>query len=242
MRTLARCVRAKTSARPAVLPVRSAAWLWGAVIGVWLSVGVWSVSPPSTAHAWARDDGTDAHLVVPPPPKLAPPRLTLGLHTGISAPLNHESLCPAGLGCVLRTGGGVGGSLEQRWPSGFGVAVAYELFFFDTDSVYELGVQQILHAGLRYTMPTDVIFHPMFAITGGAHVYGDTFAVATGGVLCQIMAGADIELTATFALQIGVGLRIFSHRAFRTRRDDVLRGDGGKFSESFLFEVGLLFQ
>jgi hypothetical protein len=163
------------------------------------------------------------------------------VHTGFSAPLSNRSLCPKDVGCVMQSGGGVGGSAERRWPSGFGLMLAYDLWFLDTDSVYELGVQQLLRAGLRYTMPTDIVFHPVFELTGGGMGYGDTFAIATAGVLAQAMAGCEIELSAAFGLRAGIGLRAFSHTTFRTERDGVKRGNHGPFSESFFFEVALTF-
>jgi hypothetical protein len=178
---------------------------------------------------------------VPPAPALATPLLAFDVHTGFSSPLNHRSLCPAGAGCVLQSGGGVGGSIERRWPSGFGVMGAYDLWFLDTDSVYELGVEQILRAGMRYTMPSEIIFHPMFELTAGFLTYGDTFRVATAGVVLQALAGSEIELTESVGLRVGFGLRVFSHSAFRTERDGVWRGKNGLFSESFYLEAGLTF-
>jgi hypothetical protein len=119
--------------------------------------------------------------------------------------------------------------------------LAYDVWFLDTDSVYELGVQQLLRAGLRYTMPTAIVFHPVFELTGGGMGYGDTFSIATVGVLAQAMGGAEIELSESFGLRAGIGLRAFSHTPFRTERDGVLRGKGGAFSQSFFFEVALTF-
>lgn len=168
--------------------------------------------------------------------------MAFDVHTGFAAPLNHDSLCPPGAGCVMQSGGGVGGSAERRWPSGFGALVAYDLWFFDTDSVYELGVQQMLRGGLRFTMPTDIVFHPVFELTAGVMGYGDTFEIATAGILGQAMGGAEIELSDDFGFRAGVGLRAFSQTTFRTERDGVLRGKTGWFSESFFLELGLTFQ
>jgi hypothetical protein len=201
-----------------------------------LGLGPWGVSP-----AQAEADTGELHFEVPPAPANAKPLLTFDVHTGVTAPLNHRALCPKTAGCVLKAGGGVGGSVERRWPSGFGVLGAYDLWFLDTDSVYELGVQQQLRGGVRYTMPTEVIFHPMFELTAGVFLYGDTFRVATGGAALQLIAGSEIELTEAVGLRLGFGLRVFSHSAFRTERDGVLRGKSGLFSESFYLEVGLTF-
>jgi hypothetical protein len=193
------------------------------------------------AHAQGGAGGATATFEIPPAPAEAPPRLAFDVHTGFSAPLRNSSLCPQNAGCVMQSGGGVGGSAERRWASGIGIMVAYDLWFLDTDSVYELGVQQLLRAGLRYTMPTDVVFHPVFELTGGFMGYGDTFAIATVGALAQVMAGAEVELTAAFGLRAGLGVRAFSHTKFRTERDGVQRGTGVPFSESFFFEVALTF-
>jgi hypothetical protein len=193
----------------------------------------------SDAHAQAG--GVGGTFEIPPAPAKAPPRLAFDVHTGFSAPLSNRSLCPKDVGCVLQSGGGVGGSAERRWPSGIGLLVAYDLWFLDTDSVYELGVQQLLRAGLRYTMPTDTVFHPVFELTGGGMGYGDTFAIATAGVLAQAMAGMELELSASFGLRMGIGLRAYSHTKFTTERDGVVRGGGASFSESFFFEVALTF-
>lgn len=192
--------------------------------------------------ACAQTDAMDAHFEVPPSPAQAPPHFTFDVHTGFSAPLDHSALCPKDAGCVLQSGGGVGGSAERRGPSGFGLLVAYDMWFLDTDSVYELGVQQLLRGGLRYTMPTDIVFHPVFAVAGGIMAYGDTFKVATAGVLAEVSGGAEIELTAAFGLRGDIGIRIFSHSPFRTERDGVLRGKESWFSESFFFQIGLTFQ
>lgn len=215
-------------------------WLLAACIGAGLS--------PQAGQLWgctvARAEALDQRFAfeVPPAPAQTRPHLGFDVHTGFVAPLNHRSLCPGDAGCVMGNGGGVGGSVELRWPGGFGVMAAYDIWFLDTDSVYELGVQQILRAGLRYTMPTEIIFHPLFEVSGGAMTYGDTFRAATAGAVLQVLGGAEIELTESFGLRLGLGVRVFSHRAFRTERDGVLRGKHGAFSESFYVEVGLTFQ
>jgi hypothetical protein len=178
---------------------------------------------------------------VPPAPEQAEALFTFDVHTGFFAPVVDRALCPAGAGCVLKSGGGVGGSAERRWPAGWGVFVGYDLWFLDTDSVYELGVQQILRAGARYTMPTSVVFHPVFELGSGVMTYGDTFRVATVGGVIELLAGSEFELSAAFGLRAGLGYRAFSHSAFRTQRDGVLRGKGGVFSQGIFLQVGLTF-
>lgn len=177
-------------------------------------------------------------LSIPPPPSLAAPRLALEVHTGLALPLDIRSLCPEGHGCVVQPGGGFGLSLERRYPSGFGGLLAYDAWFLDSDSVYELAVQQLFRAGVRYTMPTDYVFHPIFELSLGATGLGDTFRIATAGLVVQGFAGAELELTETFGVRGGFGLRAFSHSPFQTERDDVRRGEDGVFSEAMFIEVG----
>lgn len=199
----------------------------------------------SPAHAQAAHvqaealHETEAPFAIPPAPSKAQPRFAVEIHGIFSGPLDNRSLCPTGVGCVLQGGGGLGGSFERRWPTGMGAFLAYDAWFLDSDSVYELGVQQALHGGFRYTMPTDTVFHPLFDLSAGVMAYGDTFQIATVGGLAEIFAGAEIELTETFGLRVGFGLRVFSHRRFRTERDQIVRGNQGFFAESLFVQIGL---
>jgi hypothetical protein len=190
---------------------------------------------PVLAAPSARSEDTTARpdeaFVIPPAPSRADPRLSLDVHAAISTMLNNDSLCPRG-GCVMRGGGGIGATVERRWPNGLGAFGGYDAWFLDSDSVYELGVQQALRGGLRYTLPNDIVLHPVFELSLGITGYGDTFRVATVGVLAQPFAGAEFELSETFGLRAGIGLRAFSHSEFRTERDNIPRGRNGVFSES----------
>jgi hypothetical protein len=193
----------------------------------------------SAGVACADAEGAAPAFEIPPAPRAARPRNAWEVHGSFAWPLNNGSLCPSGVGGVLQGGGGVGGSFERRWPTGFGAFAAYDLWFLDTDSVYELGVQQAWHGGLRYTMPTEVIFHPLFDVSLGLMGYGDTFRVATVGALIQVFAGAEVELSESIGLRFGFGLRVFSHGRFRTERDHIVRGSDGVFAESVFLELGL---
>jgi hypothetical protein len=192
----------------------------------------------SPAHADSSAKEHDA-FVIPPAPSAAEPRLALEIHSGIAWALNNESLCPRGVGCVMRGGGGIGATVERRWPKGLGAFGGYDAWFLDSDSVYELGVQQAVRAGARYTLPTDIVFHPVFEVGLGLMGYGDTFRIATWGGLGQLFAGGELELSETFGLRAGFGLRAFTHTSFRTQRDNVRRGNRGAFSEAVYLEVGL---
>lgn len=178
-------------------------------------------------------------FVIPVAPEQAQPRWVFELHTGFSFPLETDALCPVGRGCVLRGGGGIGTSVERRSPNGFGWMIGYSAWFLDSDSVFELAVQQILRSGLRYTMPTDTVLHPVFELSLGIMGYGDTFQVDTIGALVQAFGGAEIELNESFGLLVGIALRAFTHTEFRTERDGVLRGSSGVFSETAVLQIGL---
>ncbi len=203
-----------------------------------LTMGVLVAPGVSPAHA---DSSAKEHdvFVIPPAPSAAEPRLALEVHSGIAWALSNESLCPRGVGCVMRGGGGIGATVERRWPKGLGAFGGYDAWFLDSDSVYELGVQQALRGGARFTLPTDIVFHPVFEVGLGLMIYGDTFRFATFGGLGQLFAGGELELSETFGLRAGFGLRAFTHTSFRTQRDNVVRGRHGAFSEAVYLEVGL---
>ena len=203
------------------------------------SLSMSSLSGRARADAGSERAEDSEKFEIPPAPSRAKPRLALEVHASLARPLDNRSLCPRGVGCVLQSGGGVGASLERRRPTGFGVFGAYDVWFLDSDSVYELGVQQAVRAGVRYTMPTEIVFHPVFDVSLGVMVYGDTFRLATIGGLADLFAGAEIELSATFGLRVGLGLRVFSHSSFRTERDSALRGQSGVFAEYIQLQVGL---
>jgi hypothetical protein len=219
------------------------------VLARWIGIGMTALGALLAPVAYADDlseEGNSTHadpsaFVLPPPPAEAAPRLAIEVHTGLSLPLRNEALCPKGDGCVLQAGGGVGFSLERRQPSGFGALVAYDAWFLDSDSVYELAVQQQLRVGVRYTEPTDFVFHPIFELSSGAMVFGDIFRAATVGVVFQGFSGVEAELTESFGIRLGLGMRGFSHTPFRTERDGVRRGAHERFSEAFFIEVGLTY-
>lgn len=227
-------VRAVNNERCRELALRT----WGLRASQWASF-VLAVLLVSRATVHADSNTIEPAFEVPPAPMDAAPRHVLDLHSGFSTALQNKSLCPAGSGCVFQSGGGIGATLERRWPQGLGVIGGYDAWFLDTDSVYELGVQQALRAGGRYTLPSDVLWHPVIELSLGGMGYGDTFRIATIGVLLQGFAGCEVELSERFGLLAGFGLRAFSHREFRTQRDRVLRGEKGLFSESFFVQIGL---
>jgi hypothetical protein len=247
---MARGSAQRVSGRPSSRPVSRGFWScpFGArggrgVVAAYIGAGALWVATLSSVTARADSGDTKPFVFeVPPAPAKVKARFAFEVHTGFSAPLDHSSLCPSdAVGCVMENGGGVGSSAELRWPVGLGVMGGYDLWFLDTDSVFELGVQQLLRGGLRYTVPTNYIFHPTFEFGAGLMLYGDTFYVATAGFLMQPVVGTEVELTETVALRVGFGLRVFTHTTFTTERDGVRRGDSGTFSESFYLEVGLVF-
>ncbi len=213
------------------------------VLARWIGIGV-AVLGSLLAHSARAADlpelGT-GEFVIPPPPAEAAPRLAIEVHTGLTLPLRNGALCPKDYGCVLQAGGGIGFSLERRLPSGFGLLAAYDAWFLDSDSVYELAVQQQLRVGMRFTAPTDYVFHPIFELSGGAMVFGDIFRAATVGVVFQGFSGVETEMTESFGVRIGLGVRGFSHTPFVTDRDGVRRGAREHFSEAFFIEVGLTY-
>jgi hypothetical protein len=215
------------------------------VLALLIGIGITALSSllaPVAHAADVPDRAADQDaFVIPPPPATVTPQLAIEVHTGLTLPLGNAGLCPKGSGCVLQSGGGIGASIERRRPSGIGVLLAYDAWFLDSDSVYELAVQQQLRVGMRYTAPTEFVFHPIFELSSGAMVFGDIFRAATVGVVFQGFSGVEAELTESFGVRLGFGMRGFSHTPFRTQRDGVRRGASEHFSEAFFIEVGLTY-
>jgi hypothetical protein len=140
---------------------------------------------------------------------------------------------------VYAGGGGVGASAEKRWPIGLGVFAAYDAWFIDSSSVYELGVQQTLRGGGRFTLQNPQLAHPVFELSVGVTSLGDTFLADSFGVVLQALVALEVELSHQFGLMGGIGLRAFSSSQFRTERDDVVRGGGLRLNEVLFLQMAL---
>lgn len=178
---------------------------------------------------------------LPRAPEELDPLLAVEVHVAAVVPVTRKPLCPPEEErCVFRGGGGIGGSIERRWPLGLALGLGYDAWFLDSDNVYELGVMQMLSARLRYYFLRGSILHPFVAGGAGALIFGDTLRIATVGIAVEAVVGAEIELTETIALAAAVPWRFFTTSPFQTTRDRAERAREPGVNVALSFSVGLV--
>ena len=159
-----------------------------------------------------------------------------------AAPFITDQVCPSGTACVFGSAGGVGLGLQRRWPSGIGVGLGYEVWFVDSNGVYELGVMHTLQASIRYTLTKAWRAQPFLNGAIGVMALGDTIRFAAIGPSIDLRVGVEIELTQAIALMLAIPCRFFSTGSFVTPRDRVSRADdfGGNATIGFLAGLVIL--
>ncbi len=201
-----------------------------------LTAGLLALASPAAAQP---EDPRVHHVTPPPAPDTLDPELLVAVGLGAIVPLEHTDICPGDSLCVLGAGGAFNVEIERRWPFGLGLTVGYDAWFVDSGGVFEIGVVQIVHAGLRFTFATDEIVHPSVSIGAGALVFGDTFLPSTLGGAAQASAGAEVELTGSVALLAGAQLWLFTTSPFTTGRDRTMRSEGLGLNVTLQLNLGL---
>ncbi|MEM9189587.1 MAG: hypothetical protein AAGF12_10460 [Myxococcota bacterium] len=178
--------------------------------------------------------------VVPRPPAEREP--VLGVHVFLSGVLpvqTSSTLCPDEAECVFGVGGGVGAALEQRWPTGPALGLAYEAWFLDSAGVFEVGLLHTLRAQVRYLFFSSGVLHPYLGGGVSFLLFGDSFRARTAGVAIDLMVGVELELTASISLVLAAPWRVFSLAPFTSPRDGVARSESIGISTAFSLQVGL---
>lgn len=184
----------------------------------------------------------ERHVEPPPAPESRDPELNTELRLGAVWPLERTDICPGDSLCVLGAGGTFGIEIERRWSIGLGISLAYDAWFVDSGGVFELGVVQIVRAGLRYVFGTEWLVHPAVHIGGGALVFGDTLLISTVGGAINGGASAELELTESVALTAAAQLWFFTTSPFTTGRDRTPRSGGAGLNLALQASVGLTIQ
>ena len=198
-----------------------------------------SLASSAAAQSTERTEDAATHVEPPPAPESHDPDLLVGIHLGAIIPLERADICPGDSLCVLGGGGVFGIEIERRWPMGIGVLVAYDAWFVDAGGVFELGIVQIVRAGVRYAFGPDWVVHPAIHLGVGALVFGDTFLVSTVGGAVELGASAEIELTESVALTAGADAWLFTTSPFTTGRDRTMRSEGLGLNAALQINVGL---
>ncbi len=199
-----------------------------ALFGLWVAL---SVDPVARA---------EEPFEVPRPPSEHAPIIAGEARIDVVFPVLRRPLCPRDSECVFGGGGGLGGVLEWRWPTGLGVGIGYDGWFLDGNGVHELTTLQSLRVTLRHHFLLDRQVHPWFGGAIGGLVFGNTFAADAGGVLADLQAGLEVELTPSLAFTVGLLGRFFTTSSFRTRSDGVDRADRVGLDGALVLTGGLV--
>ncbi len=191
------------------------------------------------ASTVAAQPAAPPHVEPPPAPESRDAELDVTLRLGAVAPLERTDICPGDSLCVLGAGGTFGVEIERRWPIGVGISVAYDAWFVDSGGVFELGIVQIIRAGVGYTFLPESMVHPWLRVGAGALVFGDTFLVETVGGALNAGAGVEVELTDSVMLDGGAAFWLFTTSPFTTGRDRTLRSEGLGLNLALQVHVGL---
>lgn len=195
------------------------------------------------ARARASDDDAaparGAHHVDPPPaPESHPATLAVDVHVGAAAPLERSAICPAGAGCVLGAGVGVGAQIERRAADGVGLFAGYDFWLLDSGGVYEIGALHALRGGVRWVIDAATLVHPFVQGSIGFLAFGDTADAAALGGLITAGAGVEIELTESVAFVSALDAWVLSTGPFRAH-DGVLRSDPFGVNVALQITVGV---
>lgn len=129
--------------------------------------------------------------------------------------------------------------MERRWAYGLALGLGYDALFIDSSTVFELGVMQRVRATARYQFAQMSLLHPFVAISAFGMIFGESFQAATVGGGFEFAVGAEIELSASYALQIAVPFMFFGNTEFTSTRDNVRRGEDGSISSAAGLTLGL---
>lgn len=198
-----------------------------------------SEPPPSPGPAATVDGELPAEGPLVPEPKKRPTMLAGEVHGSLVFPIADDPLCPSGADCIFGTGGGIGGRVERRWPTGIALSVVYEAWFHDSSSVWEVSTLQMIGAGLRYFFMEEIMWHPYVGVQGGLAIFGDTLKASGIGGAVEPIIGIEWELSQTLAFTFALAGRMFLTSSFTTENDGVERAADQGVNAALSLRFGL---
>ena len=109
---------------------------------------------------------------------------------------------------------------------------------FLSSLLHDVGKLLMMQAGApRYELLPANVVHPWIGASIGGVVFGDTFRVATVGVVVDVLVGLSWELSHTVSFVFGTALRLLALDAFEA--DRVLRAEGFGVDGTLGMHVGV---
>ncbi len=201
----------------------------GAFLGLTIALATLAPSPASAEP-----------FEEPPAPDEVAPRRAGELMVDAFIPVRRTALCPLDAQCIFGGGGGIGATLEWRFPKGLATGFGYDVSFLDGSGVWELSTFQMLRGTLRWYGLRERLIHPYAGIDAGIVFLGDTFAVdAVGGGL-DLFAGAEVEITAGLSFTGALTVRAFMTNRFTTEADGQDRAVDPDLNVAIMLRFGLV--
>lgn len=207
--------------------------LAGALVALWGGLG-----PEAVARA--QGDEAAPEFLVPPAPDNQSPRIAGEVHLDLAFALADSNICPSGGECVFNSGGGIGGALERRYPSGAAVGIGYDAWFLDGNGVYELATLQVLRGYVKYLLLHDRFMHPFFGVGVGGVLFGDSFRVESVGGALDFISGVELEVSPTLAVTTTLTWRLVMNTAFTTENDMFPRSQSPGVNVALGLQFGLV--
>ncbi|MBO6933599.1 MAG: hypothetical protein JJ863_01445 [Deltaproteobacteria bacterium] len=176
----------------------------------------------------------------PPAPDEVGPRRAGELLVDAVFPILRSPLCPLEAQCIFGGGGGVGATLEWRFPRGLAAGFGYDVSFLDGSGVWELSTMQMIRGTIRYYGLQERLIHPYAGASAGLLLLGDTFTVGGVGGGIDLFAGAEVEITSGLSFTGAFSVRTFVTNEFTTDADHVTRADSFGLNVAIMLRFGLV--
>ena len=172
--------------------------------------------------AWAQDEDTA-------PPPINVHYLQYGVAVVAEGVASAGDVCPGGAKapCILGPGGGLAVRVGYRSRGPWYVGGAYEFSRQDSSNLLRIAILQQLRAESRFYFDKANRLTPYLASGLGAALYGDEWAVDTGGVTTYLGGGLEFQITQSTVIGAALAyrpllLRGWSDEAGQRRADQFL--------------------
>lgn len=184
----------------------------------------------------------DTDFVLPPPRNDLGALLIVEPSMELVFPVTSDSLCPDGpnRGCVFGSGFGLGVLVERRSRRGVGIGGAYGMSLMDGGGIYEFSTLQTFTVSVRGFFLEPNFVHPMIGLSAGLALFGEAFRAETIGLVVDLRAGMELEITRTLAMTGAIDLRMLYLRGFTSSEGRQRAGSGVDFA--LALQVGLVLQ
>lgn len=154
-------------------------------------------TPAPNGGGRASAEATDDPIEGAEPSPLDVDYAQYGVALATEIPIEPGGICPdeATAPCIIGLGGGpvLRGGYRPAGP--WYIGGAYQFSKLDSNNLYRLGILQQIRAEMRYVVSTGTRAWPYATWGLGGMVYGNEFAVQTGGATALVGLGLELEIT-----------------------------------------------